>query len=229
MKSHMVYDGHLLCISFPKLIANFGLLSQDYFKHNILHIFLCVTIDIIPRMLTILFSTFRSICPCSKRNATNSAVSSLVLVCASLLYANLRWLSSTLALFRHCLNVCQTLSECVSVQATRPWYQTSDVLPSHTTESERGLGPFVLGRGVGWWEKLFYLWIFEWKDTHCWAVILFLLRLLGFPSFHSFFPPPHTQRTRIEYYYWHQCNVCFRTVVELLLVQVYIVFEILMT
>ena len=225
----MVYDGHLLCIGFPKLIANFGLLGQEYFKHNVLHIFLCFIIDIIPWMLTILFSTFHSICPCCKKNATNSAVSSLVLVYASLLMP----VNGGCHPHSH---FCQALSECVSDTVLmcvstghQTWYQTSDILPSHMIESESRLGPFVLGRGVGWWEKLFYLWIFQWKDAHCWAVIFFLLRLLGFPSFHSFFPPPHTQRTRIEYYYWHQCNVCFWTVVELLLVQVYIVFEILMT
>ena len=43
MASEIVYyDGHLPCIDFPKVIADFGLvLSQGYYlKHNALHVFL---------------------------------------------------------------------------------------------------------------------------------------------------------------------------------------------
>ena len=51
--------------------------------------------------------------------------------------------------FHPYLHFHQTLSEHVAVQATRSWYQMSDILPSLMTEPESGLGPFMAVSSTG--------------------------------------------------------------------------------
>ena len=88
-----------------------------------------------------------SIHPSSKNDATSSALSSSVLVaylpvCRSMpincdCHPPINGDRHPYSHFQ------QMLSECVAVKATRLWYQMSDSLPSHTTESSIGSGPLL--------------------------------------------------------------------------------------
>lgn len=115
MKLHITYDVYLLPISFPKLIANFGLLSQDYrLEHTTLHIFLCVIVDISLRMLTLVFVVL-SICPSSKKGTL-----------PDLCFLDECWYQPVCCSVaingdRHPqLDFCQMVSEGVAVNAIRP-------------------------------------------------------------------------------------------------------------